>query len=105
MRRRRWVLWLGLLLVLAGGGLSGGVRVTAPRGNFNKKTFNAIGYQLTEGEVEALLGLPAGDYRTGEVDGGGEYIGLSWGQSHRAVRSLSCAWIPRFSGVVKKMWP
>jgi hypothetical protein len=68
MQNRRWRLWLGL-------GLFALVIFGAPTVYFRYdpnpiryENYDDIRDNMTEAEVEALLGCPPGDYRSGHVD-------------------------------------
>src|SRR4051794_476613 len=62
-RRKRMLLWSGLLVMLAGTGLVG-VRLWTARGSYPSRAgFDEIRNGMTKTGVEALLGLP-GHYST-----------------------------------------
>jgi hypothetical protein len=66
MRKRR-LLPLGILIILLAVGYAVLAR-TAPKGHINRATAELIRPRMTAGHVEDILGVPPGDYRTGEVE-------------------------------------
>jgi hypothetical protein len=71
-QRRRFLICLVLLVGLAVVSLTMVMWLTAPKGNINANSFKAINGEMTEEQVEALLGVPPGDYRTVEHVGRGQ---------------------------------
>jgi hypothetical protein len=74
--RRRFLLSLVLLVGLAVVGV-GVVAWVVPKDRINDQSYVAIKPEMTEELVEALLGVPPGDYRTAEARGGGN-ARLEW---------------------------
>ena len=66
MHQRRWHLWLGgiLLLLLVGSA----VTYFWPRCPIRYDHFDKISDDMTLAQVEALIGCPPGDYRSGEIE-------------------------------------
>src|SRR5262245_59132749 len=74
-RRLAWIAGTLVLLLAAGYGV---LWLTAPRHDINHKSFEAIKMGMTEQQVEAILGVPAGDYTTGPVIGWPEISSNGW---------------------------
>jgi hypothetical protein len=68
MKRKRLLLILGCLatVLLAGYGT---LRLMAPQHRITKENIAAIKEGMTEAEVQALLGVPAGDYSSKQTGG------------------------------------
>jgi len=67
MKRKRWFAVAAVIAALAAALLPvpALVSVLAPRPRINREVFARIEIGMTEKEVEAVLGAPPGDYRTG----------------------------------------
>ena len=65
-RRKRVLLWVGLLVVLAGAGLGLLAWLLPSDRHIIRESYDAIGPSMTVLEVEMLLGGPAGDYTHGQ---------------------------------------
>jgi outer membrane protein assembly factor BamE (lipoprotein component of BamABCDE complex) len=67
MRKRLLILLVCLISVLLAGYVT--LRLTAPRHRITEENFAAIQKGMTEEEVEAILGAPAGVYGSGDKTG------------------------------------
>jgi hypothetical protein len=65
--RKRLAAGIVALTCLVIAGYVVGVRVTAPERHINRTTCEKIEAGMNEGEVEQLIGLPAGDYTSRQV--------------------------------------
>jgi hypothetical protein len=76
-RRKRVLLWVGLLVALLGAGLVGVRWWTRPTHHITMDNLEKIQGGLTEQQVETILGAPAGDYSNGRTRtwGGVNYPG------------------------------
>jgi hypothetical protein len=63
-RRKRVLLWAGLLVLLAGVGMAGVLWVTPAPSRISHATVERIQPGMAKSEVERLLGGPPGDYTT-----------------------------------------
>ena len=96
MPKRRLIL-LGLVAVL-GTGTFVSVLAMMPRPRFSREDFNRIKEGMTLDEVEAVLGLPPGDYASGPlIDCDHQKLLESWGHE----RALDCA---KYSATWTKGW-
>jgi hypothetical protein len=64
---KRRLLRLGILIILLAAGYAA-LALTAPKDHTNRTTSELIRPRMTAGHVEAIVGVPPGDYRTGEVE-------------------------------------
>jgi len=64
---KRRLLCFGFLLFLLAAGFAM-LAATAPKDRINRQTSELIHPRMTVEHVEAILGVPPGDYRTGEVE-------------------------------------
>jgi hypothetical protein len=64
---KRRLLYLGFLIILLAAGYTV-LAATAPKDHINRKMSELIRPRMTAEHVEAILGVPPGDYRTGEVE-------------------------------------
>jgi hypothetical protein len=69
---KRWWFWAAAMLLAAGTSLC--VSVGMLHEPFNKANFEQIEIGMTEKEVEALLGIPPGDYSMFAVDGRPRFV-------------------------------
>lgn len=67
MRVRRGLMIAALLIGVVLLGAVVALWLTRPRHNITQEAFDAIEFGMNERKVETLVGVPAGDYRTGEV--------------------------------------
>jgi hypothetical protein len=68
MKHKRLLLILGCLAALLLAGYAT-LRLTAPQHQITADNIEAIKKGMTEDEVEAILGVPAGDYSSGQFGG------------------------------------
>jgi hypothetical protein len=66
-RRKRVLMWAGLLVVLAGAGMAGMVLLW-PCSSINRNTFEKVKPGMSLAEVKALFHVPAGDYTSRPVE-------------------------------------
>jgi hypothetical protein len=66
MSRKKLCLGLSLVTLTAAGLIA--LRLTTPRHRINEENFNKLRLGMTKPEVEALFGVPAGDYDEGRND-------------------------------------
>jgi hypothetical protein len=85
MSKRRFTWWmLGLLLVLLAAGFAWIVLPPGrPQIHVTAKAFMCVKDGMTEAEVEAIFGGPAGDYSTGRVYFSEELFPMVLTRSHR----------------------
>jgi hypothetical protein len=65
-RRRRALLWVGPLIVLAGAGAIG-IALLQPRSPINRENYTRIRTGMMRADVEVIFGGPAGDYAEGQL--------------------------------------
>ncbi len=66
-RRKRVLLWLAVLVALAGVGLVGLRCATAPKHRLTAESAAQVRRGMTQAEVEAILGAPPGDHTGGRA--------------------------------------
>jgi hypothetical protein len=94
--KRRTLLPAAGLTGLAVAGVAFTLWVRAPQSRINEAASNAIRFGMHESEVEALVGVAAGDYRTGRVEYGLPTIRST---TPTSIRNLG------EGPIVVKVWP